>query len=105
MVLEYADARQTTIAKRNRHAFVLKSRALVAYAYPLLLDLANRAVVIVGGGAVAARKAFGVLQADAKLVTIIAPELKADFPSDVTHIKKSYDKGDLTAADLVFAAK
>lgn len=104
MVLEYADARQTTIAKRNRHTFVLKSRALVAYAYPLLLDLANRAVVIVGGGAVAARKAFGVLQADATHVTIIAPELKADFPSDVTHIKKTYDKGDLTAADLVFAA-
>src|SRR5262249_31382868 len=30
--------------------------------------------------------------------------LKADFPTDAIHIKKAYDKGDLTAADIVFAA-
>ncbi len=40
--------------------------------YPLLLDLAGRQVVVVGGGPVAARRAFGLLDAGA-VVTVVAP--------------------------------
>lgn len=42
--------------------------------YPILLDLAGRRAVIVGGGAVAARKAIGLVEANAR-VAIISPAL------------------------------
>jgi precorrin-2 dehydrogenase/sirohydrochlorin ferrochelatase len=38
--------------------------------YPIFLELANRRVVIVGGGAVAARKAEAILRAGARLVIV-----------------------------------
>src|SRR5438874_11292581 len=45
----------------------------VRCAYPLMLDLRDRLVVIVGGGAVAARKARGLLDAGATRVRVISP--------------------------------
>jgi uroporphyrin-III C-methyltransferase/precorrin-2 dehydrogenase/sirohydrochlorin ferrochelatase len=46
--------------------------------YPLLLDLAGRRVVVVGGGPVAARRARGLLDAGAD-VTVVAPWLCEDL--------------------------
>ena len=44
--------------------------------YPVMVDLARRPCLVVGGGAVATRKVLGLLAADA-LVTVRAPELTA----------------------------
>jgi uroporphyrin-III C-methyltransferase/precorrin-2 dehydrogenase/sirohydrochlorin ferrochelatase len=46
--------------------------------YPLLLDLAGRATLVVGGGPVAARRAAGLVAAGAR-VTVIAPAICEDL--------------------------
>lgn len=69
-----------------------------------MLDLANRLVVIVGGGAVAARKAAGVVEAGATRVRCVAPLFKAEFPQCVEKVVERYDARHLEGAGLVFAA-
>jgi precorrin-2 dehydrogenase/sirohydrochlorin ferrochelatase len=76
--------------------------------YPIFLELAGRRVVIVGGGAVAARKAEAVLRAGARLVVV------ADHIDDTLRglskgttaelIESKYAKDFLAAATLVIAA-
>lgn len=68
---------------------------------PIALDVEARAVLIVGGGAVAARKAAAFLECGA-LVTVISPEISADFPT-VKHRAKRYESADLTDFSLVCA--
>ena len=43
------------------------------HAYPLLLDVTDRPVVIIGGGGVASRKAEGLLEAGATRIRMVAP--------------------------------
>ena len=74
------------------------------YAYPLMLDVTERLVVIVGGGAVAVRKARGLLEAGARRVRVVAPRIDADMPAAVEHIDQPYAPGHLDGAFLVFAA-
>jgi siroheme synthase-like protein len=69
---------------------------------PILLDLTDRHVVIIGGGAVAARKA-AVLDPSVR-VTVIAKKIAGDFAPTVAVKIKPYDPTDLANADLVFAA-
>jgi uroporphyrin-III C-methyltransferase/precorrin-2 dehydrogenase/sirohydrochlorin ferrochelatase len=76
--------------------------------YPLALQLRGRLVVIVGGGAVAARRASGLIDAGA-LVTVIAPELDIDLRAlvrtgAVSWRERSYSLGDLDGAWLVHTA-
>jgi len=75
-----------------------------AYGYSLMLDLTNRLVVIVGGGAVAARKAAGVVDAGATRVRCVSPLFKAEFPGCVEKVLERYDTRHLEGAGLVFAA-
>lgn len=70
---------------------------------PVALNLANRRVLIVGGGAVAARKAAACLDAGAR-VTVIAPHLIEGFAAPVEYIARTYQSGDCDGFDLVFAA-
>lgn len=70
--------------------------------YPLFLDVAGREVVIVGGGAVSARKAETLLRHGAH-VTMIAPEIAHEI-SGVRIVRKTYEAADLENAFLVFAA-
>src|SRR3954467_4702123 len=74
------------------------------FAYPLMLDVTDRPVVIVGGGAVAVRKARGLLNAGATRVTIVASEFHADLPSGVHRMAERYEPRHLEGAELVFAA-
>ena len=83
---------------------VARLPATVPHAYPILLDVTGRRVVIVGGGPVAARKAAGLLRAGATDVTAVAPAFAADFPASVKRVARAYDPADLDGADLVFAA-
>ncbi|MGW0226957.1 uroporphyrinogen-III C-methyltransferase [Actinopolymorpha singaporensis] len=67
--------------------------------YPLLLDLAGRRAVVVGGGPVAARRVGGLLDAGA-VVTVVAPALCEDLaalvePGRVEWVAREYAAGDL----------
>jgi siroheme synthase-like protein len=74
------------------------------HAYPLMLDVAGRLVVIVGGGSVAARKAAGLLAAGATRVRCVAPAFAADLPAGVERVAGRYEPRHLDGAGLVFAA-
>ncbi len=73
---------------------------------PVALNLENRAVLIVGGGAVAARKAAAFAEAGAR-VKVVAPELRGEFSGlefqNVQFHKKCYETSDLTDCFLVCA--
>ena len=76
--------------------------------YPVNLDLQDQAVVIVGGGAVAARKARRLITAGAR-VCVVSPRLNdalAALAAEgcITHLARGYRVGDLAGALLVFAA-
>jgi len=71
---------------------------------PLLLDLADRQVVVVGGGRVGLRRARTLLAAGAR-VRVIAPapaEELAELPVEL--VRRGYADGDLTGCWLAVAA-
>lgn len=72
---------------------------------PIFLDLRNRPCLIVGGGAVAARKAALLTQAGAKL-RIVAPQLDASFtlPPDGEHLPGYFEPAHLDGMALAVAA-
>jgi precorrin-2 dehydrogenase/sirohydrochlorin ferrochelatase len=76
--------------------------------YPAYLDLRKRPCVVVGGGAVAERKALSLLEAGAVVTSIsptLTPKLQALSDSrSITHRKKQYEEKDLSGAYLVIAA-
>lgn len=74
------------------------------HAYPLLLDVSERLVVIVGGGAVAVRKARGLIAAGAKRVRCVSLEFHTEMPGEVERVEAAFGPEHLEGADLVFAA-
>jgi siroheme synthase-like protein len=72
--------------------------------YPLMLDVADRLVVIVGGGAVAARKARGLIECGAQRVRCVSPEFVTGIPDAVERIEGRYEPHYLDGATLAFAA-
>jgi precorrin-2 dehydrogenase / sirohydrochlorin ferrochelatase len=76
----------------------------VPQAYPLMLDVTSRLVVIIGGGAVAVRKVKGLLEASATRVRVVSPTFHAEMPADVERITATYQPSQLDGAHLVFAA-
>ena len=83
---------------------MLRTISSVAFAYPLMLDVSDRLIVIVGGGSVAARKASGLVEAGAKRIRVVAPEISADLPEGVEQLREQYQVGFLDGASVVFAA-
>ncbi|HSR82821.1 MAG TPA: uroporphyrinogen-III C-methyltransferase [Streptosporangiaceae bacterium] len=72
--------------------------------YPLMLSLAGRRAVVVGGGNVALRRTRALLEAGAHVV-VIAPSVVADLAElPVTILRRPYREGDLAAAWLAHAA-
>ena len=72
--------------------------------YPLALDLTGRLVVVVGGGAVATRRAGTLVEAGAD-VHVVAPAVSEELAAlDVTLHRRPYALGDLAGAWLVHAA-
>ena len=76
--------------------------------YPIVVDMTNRPVLVVGGGAVAERKVEGLLAAGAR-VTVLAPELtpllQAWADDDrIRHVGRRYRAGDLAGYRVAFAA-
>lgn len=70
--------------------------------FPLFLDLTGQTVVLVGGGAIAARR-IGTLRLFGCRIVVIAPELKANAEG-ITWIRRPYQPGDLEGAFLAIAA-
>lgn len=76
--------------------------------YPIMLNIKDKDVVVVGGGQIAYRKIIGLLQADAK-VTVISPSIHEQLKNLSTTNKimwknKSFEPADLTGALLIIAA-
>lgn len=69
--------------------------------YPLHLDLRGRRVLVVGGGAVAARRVRGLLDAGAD-VRVVAPDVADGFP-DVPVERRPFEATDVDDAWLVLA--
>jgi precorrin-2 dehydrogenase/sirohydrochlorin ferrochelatase len=78
----------------------------VPHAYPLFLDVSQRLVVIVGGGAVAARKAAGLIEAGGQRIRMISPRRIDGFVEHpgIEWIHEAYRPEHLEGAGLVFAA-
>jgi len=76
----------------------------VAFGYPVFLDLDGIEALVVGGGAVALRKAKGLAEAGAR-VTVIAPSLVAGLEAvaDVVE-RRAYRRGDAGRFQLVITA-
>ena len=70
--------------------------------FPLFIDLNGRKAVVVGGGAIACRRA-GVLRAFGARVTLVAPEWKEHIEG-VSWLQRPYQSGDLAGAVLAVAA-
>jgi precorrin-2 dehydrogenase / sirohydrochlorin ferrochelatase len=76
--------------------------------YPAYLDLRERPCLVVGGGAVAERKALALLEAGA-VVTIISPALTSKLhdlsdSGKISYLEKQYEEQDLSGPFLVIAA-
>src|SRR5688500_1670440 len=76
--------------------------------YPMLLNLAGRHCVVVGGGAIAEGKVAPLVAAGAR-VTVIAPVLGAGLAAQhragrFAHVAREYARGDLAGAFLVIGA-
>lgn len=75
--------------------------------YPAYLDLKDKKAVVVGGGSVAERKVRLLIHAGAS-VTLISPEITENLgrlaeKGQISHVRRSYRKGDLKGAFVVIA--
>ena len=76
--------------------------------FPLFLDLSDKDILFVGGGAIASRR-IHVLQLFADRITIVAPEADGSIlelmeSGDVSWIMREFEEEDLEGRDIVFAA-
>ena len=75
--------------------------------FPLFLDLSDKDILFVGGGAIASRR-IHVLQQFADRITVVAPEadgsiLELTESGDVSWIMREFEEDDLDGRDIVFA--
>jgi uroporphyrin-III C-methyltransferase/precorrin-2 dehydrogenase/sirohydrochlorin ferrochelatase len=70
--------------------------------FPLLLDLAGRRVVVVGGGVVASRRTRGLHEAGAD-VLVVAPQILDEIAALVPTQRRAFVPADLDGAWLVMA--
>src|SRR5688500_5147931 len=76
--------------------------------FPLFLDIQAKPVLLVGGGAIAARKFALLLDAGAR-VTVVAPELGEELRAALgrgqfVHVLRPFDAADLEGQWLAIAA-
>jgi precorrin-2 dehydrogenase/sirohydrochlorin ferrochelatase len=69
-----------------------------------MLEVSDRLAVIIGGGAVAARKAAGLVEAGGTRIRAVAPTFDASLHPRVERVAEPYAPRHLDGAELVFAA-
>jgi siroheme synthase-like protein len=104
MVLRCRRERRCLRDVRPVSAASIESPVPVRHAYPIMLDVTDRLTVIVGGGAVAVRKASGVIEAGATRVRCVSPAFDAALPPAVERVEEMYQSNHLDGAGLAFAA-
>lgn len=71
--------------------------------YPIILDLANKKIAVVGGGKIAARK-INILLAIKVSPTVISPKLANSIPLEQIHwIQDYYQRKYVMTMDLIIA--
>jgi len=93
---------------RDRRFDLVTEVALTDQLYPIAVKVADRLVVVVGGGPVAAFKVEGLLRCAAR-VRVVAPELTRDLrdlaaQGRIEWVERSFEPGDLDGALLAVAA-
>jgi uroporphyrin-III C-methyltransferase / precorrin-2 dehydrogenase / sirohydrochlorin ferrochelatase len=79
-------------------------RAVPPARYPIMLSMAGRRAVVIGGGQVALRRAQSLLESGADVV-VIAPSVDAELADlPIAILRRPYRDGDLSAAWLAHAA-
>jgi len=76
----------------------------VSEGYPIVLDVARRQIVVIGGGAVALRKVQGLLGSGATQVRVVSPAFHPQMPDTIQRVTETYRPEHLAGASLVFAA-
>lgn len=76
--------------------------------YPIMMNMKNKVVIVVGGGQIAHRKLIGLLQAGAQ-ITVISPVIHVEIrklltADQITWKSKLFEPADLGGALLVIAA-
>ncbi len=76
--------------------------------YPIFLDLAERPVLVIGGGELALEKVRGLLAAQA-VITVVAPNLIPELAQlrdegVLIHIARGYRQGDMDGHAIIMAA-
>lgn len=78
--------------------------------YPIMLDLSQSNVLIVGGGTIATRKLKGLLQSDVRSIIVVAPIVSDELQemlrldSRISWKRATFVEADLVDMQLVFAA-
>ena len=72
--------------------------------FPMMIDLLNKHVLIIGGGIIASRRADTLIKCGA-IITAISPEFSQDFPENTQKIIKPFESNDITQKfTLIIAA-
>lgn len=71
--------------------------------FPVFVDMEGRHCLVVGGGAVAARK-VRTLRAFGACVTVVASEIVAEIGNGVEIVRRPFSEGDVDGAFLVVVA-
>jgi precorrin-2 dehydrogenase/sirohydrochlorin ferrochelatase len=76
--------------------------------YPIMLKLAEKKIVVIGGGKVAERKVFGLIDTKAN-ITVVAPEISSELQQlaktgQIDWQAKTFSTEDIEGAFMVFAA-
>lgn len=78
--------------------------------YPIMINLEDKLVAVIGGGEVAMRKVSDLLSAGAS-VKVVSPEINEGIihlleenPNRLEIVKRKYEHGDIENATLVFSA-
>ena len=69
-----------------------------------MLDVIDRTVVIIGGGAVAVRKVKTLLEAGATRVRVVSPTFHEQMPAVLERVQEPYESRHLDGAGLIYAA-
>jgi precorrin-2 dehydrogenase/sirohydrochlorin ferrochelatase len=76
-------------------------------AYPIVLNLSDRLIVVVGGGSVALRKVLGLVAGGATRIRVVSLSFHEMMPAESSILQRvygAYDAKYLEGASLVFAA-